>query len=120
MTEPVQAQQIMLASMAGAMVVMFGAIYAFLFTWSKMRQRGALMPLAYLAYLGLASSVAALAVALHLTGFWSLIVVTMLIGYLLAPHAIWHLCVRTHQSSEHISEPIDQAIDKATDGGLTP
>ncbi len=110
MTEPVEAQQIMLATMAGAMVVMFGAIYAFLFAWSKLRQRRALMPLAYLAYFCLAVAVVVLAQALHLTGFWSLIVAVMLLGYLLAPHAIWHLCVRTHEVTEH--------NEKSIDGGL--
>jgi hypothetical protein len=37
-----------------------------------------------------------LADALHLTGFWISIVVVMLVGYLLAPHGIWLLCVNTH------------------------
>jgi len=64
------------------------------------------MPLAYIAYLGLFISVLVLASVANLLnhGFWIVIVLLMLIGYLLAPHAIWHLCVGTHR---------DEAADEA-------
>jgi hypothetical protein len=60
------------------------------------------MPMAYLAYLGLFVSVMTLANAANLFNniFWSVIVGLMLFGYLVAPHAIWHLCVGTH-ADEH-------------------
>jgi hypothetical protein len=63
------------------------------------------MPLAYLAYLGLVVSVLVLAMVANLfaTGFWTFVVVLMLAGYLLAPHAIWHLCVGTH-AHEHADQ----------------
>jgi hypothetical protein len=56
------------------------------------------MPLAYAAYAGLFVSVIVLAFAANLFNnpFWTAIVLLMLVGYLLAPHAIWHLCVGTH------------------------
>ncbi len=116
MTEPVEAQQIMLAAMAGAMVVLFGAVYAFLFAWSKLHKRPVIMLAAYLSYLCLAAATVALAFALHLSGFWLIVVFVMLVGYLLAPHAIWHLCEGTHEPStphgtdEITSQPIPLEI----------
>jgi hypothetical protein len=76
-----------------------------LFAYARVRRRPRLMPLAYAAYLGLVSSVLVLATVANLfaTGFWTFVVVLMLIGYFLAPHAIWHLCVGTH-AHEHADE----------------
>jgi hypothetical protein len=98
MIEPVALKDFFLAFFSAAMVLVFGALYALLFAQARIRQRPRLMPLAYLAYLGLAASVHALATAANLfaTGFWTAIVVLMLVGYLLAPHGIWRLCVGTH------------------------
>ncbi len=97
MTEPVVAQQIMLAAMAGAMIVMFGALYAFVFAWARLRQRPYLMPVAYAFYACLTAAALILARAFHFSDFWFTIILVMLAGYLLAPHAIWHLCVATHE-----------------------
>jgi hypothetical protein len=98
MIEPVALKDFFLTFFSAAMVILSGALYALLFAWARVRQRPRLMPLAYVAYLGLVVSVLVLAMAANLfaTGFWTSIVVLMLIGYLLAPHAIWHLCVGTH------------------------
>ena len=98
MIEPVALQDFFLTFFSAAMVILTGALYALLFAYARVRQRPRLMPLAYLAYLGLVASVLVLAMVANLfaTGFWTFIVVLMLIGYLLAPHAIWHLCVGTH------------------------
>ncbi|NWG40016.1 MAG: hypothetical protein HXY27_08670 [Hydrogenophilaceae bacterium] len=102
MIEPVALKDFFLTFFSAAMVIMTGALYALLFAYARVKHRPRLMPLAYLAYLGLFVSVVALAFAANLfsSGFWSFIVLLMLIGYLLAPHAIWHLCVGTH-AHEH-------------------
>jgi hypothetical protein len=55
---------------------------------------------AWVAYAVLVLTTLALARALALGGAWRAIVVVMLIGYLLAPYAIWHLSVATHRA-EH-------------------
>lgn len=88
------------------MVIMTGGLYALLFAYARVKGRPRLMPLAYIAYLGLFISVLVLASVANLLnhGFWIVIVLLMLIGYLLAPHAIWHLCVGTHR---------DEAADEA-------
>lgn len=98
MIEPVALKDFFLTFFAAAMVILAGALYALLFAYARVKQRPRLMPLAYAAYFGLVVSVLVLAVVAHLfaTGFWTFIVALMLIGYLLAPHAIWHLCVSTH------------------------
>jgi len=105
MIEPVALQDFFLSFFSAAMVILCGALYALLFAYARVRQRPRLMPLAYLAYLGLVASVLVLATVANLfaTGFWTLIVALMLVGYLLAPHAIWHLCVGTH-AHEHAEE----------------
>jgi hypothetical protein len=102
MIEPVALKDFFLTFFSAAMVIMTGALYALLFAYARVKQRPRLMPLAYLAYLGLFASVVVLAFAANLfsSGFWIFIVLLMLIGYLLAPHAIWHLCVGTH-AHEH-------------------
>jgi uncharacterized membrane protein len=105
MIEPVALQDFFLSFFSAAMVILCGALYALLFSYARVRRRPRLMPVAYLAYLGLVASVLVLATVANLfaTGFWTLIVALMLIGYLLAPHAIWHLCVGTH-TDEHADE----------------
>jgi hypothetical protein len=100
MVEPVVAQHILLAAMAGAMVVLFGAVYATLFAWSRIKKNPRFMIGAYLAYSVFVAFAAIMAYTLNLTGFWYLIVAVMLIGYLLAPHGIWHLCVGTHKAED--------------------
>lgn len=99
MIEPVALKDFFLTFFSAAMVILTGGLYALLFAYSRVKNRPRLMPLAYTAYLGLVASVMALAYAANLfnTGFWTVIVLLMLIGYLLAPHAIWHLCVGTHR-----------------------
>jgi uncharacterized membrane protein len=105
MIEPVALQDFFLSFFSAAMVILCGALYALLFAYARVRRQPRLMPVAYLAYLGLVASVLVLATVANLfaTGFWTLIVALMLVGYLLAPHAIWHLCVGTH-AHEHADQ----------------
>ena len=98
--EPVSAGHIMLATMAGALVILFGAVYALLFAWSRVKAKPKFMIGAYISYLCFATSVVVMAYTLNLHGFWYLIVAVMLLGYLLAPHGIWHLCVGTHDEEK--------------------
>ena len=100
MNEVLQAREIMLATLSGALVVLFGALYAMLFAFARLHHKH-LMPLAYAAYGLFAASALVLANALHMDGFWLLVIVVMLVGYLLAPHGIWHLCVGTHADAAH-------------------
>ena len=106
MIEPVALKDFFLTFFSAAMVIMTGGLYALLFAYSRLKHRPGLMLLAYTAYLGLFVSVLTLAFAANLfnSSFWTVIVLLMLVGYLLAPHAIWHLCVGTHR---------DEAADEA-------
>lgn len=98
MIEPVLLGNFFTVFFSAAMVIVFGALYALLFAYSRVKGLPRLMPLTYSAYAGLFVSVMVLANAANLfsNSFWAAIVVFMLVGYLLAPHAIWHLCVGTH------------------------
>ncbi len=104
MIEPVELQNFFIAFFSAAMVIVTGALYALLFAWSRVHQRPWVMPLAYVAYALLVVSVLVLAQVMNLNGFWWIVVLTMLVGYLLAPHGIWRLCVGTH-GKEHGSAP---------------
>ncbi len=109
--EPVELANFFTVFFSAAMVILTGATYALLFAYSRLRQRPRLMPLAYLAYLGLSVSVYTLAQAANLFNdtFWTFIVGLMLLGYFVAPHGVWHLCVATHdQESVDGHKPHDE------------
>jgi hypothetical protein len=101
MVEPVLLSNFFTVFLSAAMVIMTGALYALLFAYSRVKNIPRLMPFAYLAYLGLAISVFTLANAANLLHrpFWIAIVGLMLVGYLVAPHGIWKLCVGTHDAA---------------------
>jgi hypothetical protein len=100
MFEPVEMQDMMLAAIAGALVVMFGAAYAFVFALSKLNGKRLYSIAAYACFAGLSVCVLVLAKALNMQGFWQIVTATMLLGYLLAPRAIWKLSVGTHEGSD--------------------
>jgi hypothetical protein len=100
MYEPVELKDFLVAVIAGATVVIFGALYAFTFAVAKLNKSRPLMGWACVAFAGFSASVLVLAWALHLTGWWWAVTVAMLLGYLLAPQAIWKLSVGTHEGSE--------------------
>jgi hypothetical protein len=102
MLEPVKLANFFIVFFSAAMVILFGASYALLFAWSRVKARPRLLLLAYAAYAGLVFSVITLAFAANLfnNGFWAFIVLLMLAGYLVAPHAIWQLCVGTHANAD--------------------
>jgi hypothetical protein len=102
MIEPVALANFFTVFFSAAMVIMTGAAYALLFAFARLKQAPRLMPLAYLSYAGLAVSVLVLGDAANLfhSTFWTAIVGLMLVGYLVAPHAIWHLCVGTHAGED--------------------
>jgi hypothetical protein len=100
MIEPVALQDFFVMFFSAAAVILFGAVYAGLFAWARLGNRRYLMPWAYGCYATLATAVYALAEAAHLHGNWTVVTVLMLLGYLLAPHGIWHLCAATHRA-EH-------------------
>lgn len=96
MIEPVATQDFIGAFLSAALVILFGAAYAALFAWSKLRQIPGLMMWAYACYAALAASTAVLAKTAHLDGEWRVLVGLMLAGYLLAPLGIWKLCNSSH------------------------
>ena len=100
MPEPDLIRDLLLATVSGGMVVLFGALYALLFAHARLYNRPALMRPAYMSYFVLCAAVAVLIISLNFQGFWLLVAAVMLVGYLLAPHAIWRLCVATHDDSE--------------------
>jgi hypothetical protein len=58
-----------------------------------------------LAYVALAAAAFWLAVALELAGSWKLLIIVMLLGYYLAPGAIWYLTQATHGGRDEDAGP---------------
>lgn len=102
MVEPVALANFFTVFFSAAMVIVCGGLYALLFAYARLKNAPRLMPMAYLAYIGLFVSAMFLADAANLFNnpFWTAIIVLMVLGYLVAPHGIWHLCVRTHEAEE--------------------
>lgn len=96
--EPAQLGNFFLLFVSAAGVIVLGAAYAFFLALARMRSLPKLMPIAYAAYGGLCVSVLALAHAANLysDGIWIALIVVMLTGYLLAPHAVFRLCKGMH------------------------
>ena len=113
MIEPVALENFFIAFFSAAMVIICGALYALLFAYSRVHHQPRLMPLAYGAYGLHFTSVMVLAYAMNLHGFWQIVVVAMLVGYLLAPHGIWYLCQGTHTA-----EPVGAAGGGSSSGEL--
>ncbi len=96
MAETMGIENMILGTMAGAVVVLAGALYALFFALGRLQSSNAFMLASLFSYVLLAAAVYVLAVNLKLSGFWIAVAATMLVGYFLAPRAIWHLCVGTH------------------------
>ena len=96
MIDPVATHNILAAAVAGALVILFGALYALLFALARLKQRPAFMLWAYLSYTFLVGAVAVLSVTLNMHGFWQLVAAVMVVGYFIAPRLIWRLCAGTH------------------------
>jgi hypothetical protein len=94
--ESVNRTDILLGTVAGAAIVLSGAVYALFFALYRIRRAPWLDAAAWIAYAVLVVSTVLLAHALALAGMWLGIVAVMLIGYLLAPRAIWRLSTATH------------------------
>ena len=112
MIEPVKMADFFITFFSAASVIIFGALYALLFAYSRIKNVPRLMPLAYAAYAVLFASVMELANVANLFGslFWVCIVILMLVGYLLAPRAIWNLCVGTHADEPHDDSAADNDV----------
>lgn len=98
--EALEVNRILLATMAGAMVILAGALYAAVFAIGKMADKAGMVKLSYIFYGVLVVSVLVLARSLEFSGVWNLLTVVLLVGYFISPHAIWKLCEGTHAGHE--------------------
>lgn len=96
MAEPMGLQDLFFGAMSGAAVVLMGAFYALFFALGRLHGSRALTAASLVSYALLAAAVYVLIRSLGLSGIWIVVTLVMLVGYFLAPRAIWHLCVGTH------------------------
>lgn len=103
MNEALTAQQLLAAGASGALIVLFGAFYAFFFSINLLRP-SRYWPIATFASFSLlvACSIV-LAIALKLSVTWRLAIGFILICYYFSPHLIWHLSVATHEDEHTVS-----------------
>ncbi|MCB1735048.1 MAG: hypothetical protein H6981_09080 [Gammaproteobacteria bacterium] len=99
MLEPVASENFLAAFTAAAVVILAGAGYAGGFALSRLYSRPLWMRFAWVSYLLLAGAVAVITQVMNFSGYWLVLSAVMLLGYLLAPHAIWHLSHATHSVS---------------------
>ena len=96
MSEPLALNNLFLGTLSGAAVVLTGAFYALFFALGKVQKNSAFALAALGSYVLLVVAVYGLARALQFSGFWMFVAAAMLVGYFLAPRAIWRLCLGTH------------------------
>lgn len=100
MIDPVELQRIAVAALSAGGIVLFGAAYAICLALGRLKGLAILRPLSYVAYLALAAVTLLFAWAMNLTGAWAVLTVVLLVGYFVAPRAIWRLSVATHESAD--------------------
>lgn len=103
MIHPVEMQNFFEAFFSGALVIVFGAVYALFLAWGRLKGSRGFVVAAHASYALLVVSVLALSKALNFSGFWNALTILMLAGYLLAPHGIWLLSRDTHAQDESSS-----------------
>jgi hypothetical protein len=96
---PVSIDFLLQAVVSAALIVLFGAGYAAVYAWFRSSGQRYILLLACCCYLLLVAATLNLAVVCHLTGSWRVLVGLILLGYLFAPHFIWRLYIRTHQTT---------------------
>lgn len=85
------------AVIAGALVVVFGAVYAACFAFGRLFNSQILLRVAYVCFVLLIGTVYVLSTSLQLAGSWNVLMVLLLVAYFLAPRMIWRLTAATHE-----------------------
>lgn len=104
MIEPVALKDFFIMFFSSALVIVAGGAYALLYAYWRKYPRSWLRNLMWLSYVVLLIAVVLLTMAAHFSGYWLILSVLMVVGYFFAPMGIWHLCVKSHATSEHHSE----------------
>ena len=114
MIDPVEVQQIALAAILSGAIIFFGAAYGIFYALSRLNEKAQFMRYAYAFYGGLALSTVGMANVLNLTGWWLTLVVTLLVGYFIAPRFIWRLSEDVH----NLADADD--VSTSSDGEFNP
>jgi len=96
-------ETMIVASLACAAIVLFGALYAIFLALGHMKQNLYYYYCSYAFYALLAVSAWLLVDALQLSRIWLLLVATLLVGYLIGPQFIWRLSVAVHKVDDEKS-----------------
>jgi hypothetical protein len=106
MIQPVDLKDFLLTFFVSAGIILSGACYALFYAWAKLRDRPMFLRWALLSYAVLAACAWSLMNTAHLVGYWRAITLFMLIGYFVAPRAIFRLCSATHEAAGAVPNSI--------------
>ena len=99
--------QLAAAGFSAAALVLCAAAYALLLALGRARGLAVLRRASLIAYAGVVLAAVALCWALNLQGLWLVLVAIVLVGYFVAPRAVWRLSVATHEEA-HGEERADE------------
>ena len=94
--QPVNPADFMATFLAAAGVILGGLGYALFYAAARLQNRPSLHRAALLAFALLAACLLVLVKTAHLDGVWQGLALLLLLGYRVAPPAIFHLCHLTH------------------------
>ena len=106
-TDPVILQEIALDDFVplvftSMLVMVFGAVYAIVFTFVKLGVlKNWMMPFAYLGWGVTVYCLWMMGSMLHVGEFTQKALMVTMLGYLLLPHAIYYMVDKVHQANEH-------------------
>ena len=104
MHDPVDIQYIAAGAFLGAGIIVFGACYAIFLALSRVSSKATFQRYFSLTslgcYMALVANVIGLTFVLNLWGWWSLLSLTLLIAYFIAPRLIWRLSVAVHSDQD--------------------
>jgi hypothetical protein len=91
---------ILSGAIAASALILCAAAYAGFFSLGRMTGRALWRRLSYAAYALVILTTAIYARALRLDGPWWALIAILLVGYAIAPRAIWQLCTATHAADK--------------------
>jgi hypothetical protein len=90
------ANELLVAGLAGAVIVLCGGLYALFLALSLMHGRFRDRVLAYLNFSLLLVAFIVLAKSLHMNALWHAVIMFLMLAYLISPYLIWKLTKATH------------------------
>jgi len=87
---------------SSALAMLFGGFYVGIYTAVKVKMlKSWAMPIAYLFWLVTAYCLYVMGSLMHVDEFTAKALIVSMVGYLLLPHAVYHMQDQVHEENEH-------------------